>query len=112
LTPPHGPNSIRFGQPCVTCSLFAVTAAYGHTWTTSNEFDETITAHVPQKTTVWLEDAPEMIRYTGNFTLTVGNTTIHLTGVYFDSPDKDGNGNWTLMSQSVNGGPVHATPVQ
>jgi len=50
-----------------------------------------------------------MIRYTGNFTLTVGNTTINLTGVYFDSPDPDGNGNWTLMSQSTHGGPIHAT---
>ena len=50
-----------------------------------------------------------MIRYTGNFTLTVGNTTINLTGGYFDSPDPDGNGNWTLMSQSTHGGPIHAT---
>jgi hypothetical protein len=88
---------------------YSITAAYGHTWTTSHEFEETETAHVPPKTTVWLDDAPEMIRYTGNFTLTVGNTTIHLTGVYFDSPDPDGNGNWTLMSQSVNRGPIHAT---
>ena len=31
-----------------------------------------------------------MIRDTGNFTITKGNTTYHLNDVYFDSPDPSG----------------------
>ena len=68
-----------------------------------------MTAIVPPKTKVWLDDAPQMLRDTGNFTITLGNTTINVTDVYFDSPDPDGNGNWTLMSQSIDGGPIHRT---
>jgi hypothetical protein len=86
-----------------------ISATYGHTWTTSHEFDESMTATVPPKTKVGLDDAPQMLRDTGNFTITLGNTTIHITDVYFDSPDPDGNGNWTLMSQSFDGGPIHRT---
>ena len=41
-----------------------------------------------------------MIRDTGNFQIVIGNTTINVIHVYFDSPDPSGNGNWTLMSQS------------
>jgi hypothetical protein len=73
----------------------SISATYGHTWTTSHEFDESMTATVPPKTKVRLDDAPQMLRDTGNFTITLGNTTIHVTDVYFDSPDPDGNGNWT-----------------
>ena len=87
----------------------SISAIYGYTWTTSHEFDESMTATVPPKTKVWLDDAPQMLRDTGNFTITLGNTTIHVTHVYFDSPDPDGNGNWTLMSQSIDGGPIHRT---
>jgi hypothetical protein len=87
----------------------SLTATYHHEWTTSHEFEESMDAHVPAMTKVWLDDAPQMTRDTGNFTITVGNTTINLAGVYFDSPDPDGNGNWTLMSQSTHGGPIHAT---
>jgi hypothetical protein len=87
----------------------SISATYGHTWTTSHEFDESMTATVPPKTKVCLDDAPQMLRDTGNFTITLGNTTIHVTHVYFDSPDPDGNGNWTLMSQSIDGSPIHRT---
>lgn len=87
----------------------SLTATYHHEWTTSHEFEESMDAHVPAMTKVWLEDAPQMIRDTGNFTITVGKTTINLTAVYFDSPDPDGNGNWTLMSQSIGGSPIHRT---
>jgi hypothetical protein len=87
----------------------SVTATYHHEWTTSHEFEESMDAHVPAMTKVWLDDAPQMFHDTGNFTITVGNTTINLSNVYFDTPNPNGNGNWTLMSQSLNGGPIHRT---
>ena len=87
----------------------SLTATYHHEWTTGHEFEESMDAHVPPMTKVWLDDAPQMTRDTGNTTITVGNTTINLTGVYFDSPAPTFNGNWILMSQSINGGPIHRT---
>jgi hypothetical protein len=87
----------------------SISASYNHEWTTSHEFDESMNAHVPAMTKVWLEDAPQMIRDTGNFQIVIGNTTINVIHVYFDSPDPSGNGNWTLMSQSLTGGPIHKT---
>jgi hypothetical protein len=87
----------------------SITATYSHGWITSHEYEQSMTADVPPKTKVWLDDALQMTRDTGNFTITIGNTTINLTGVYFDSPAPTFNGNWTLMSQSINGGPIHRT---
>jgi len=87
----------------------SLTATYHHEWTTGHEFEESMDAHVPPMTKVWLDDAPQMTRDTGNTTITAGNTTINLTGVYFDSPAPTFNGNWILMSQSINGGPIHRT---
>jgi hypothetical protein len=35
----------------------------------------------------WIDAVEPLYRDTGNFTVTLGNTTWNLTGVYFDSPD-------------------------
>jgi hypothetical protein len=87
----------------------SISATYNHEMTTSHDFDESMVAHVPPMTKVWLLDSPPMIRDTGNVSIAVGNTAINCLGVYFDSPDPNGSGNWTLMSQPLAGGPIHAT---
>jgi hypothetical protein len=86
----------------------SISAKYGHTWTNTHEFDEQMVAHVPPGVTVWLDDAPQMIRDTGNFHITIGDTTVNLNNVYFDSPDPSGAGNWSLESKP----PGAATPVK
>ena len=47
---------------------------------------------VPPGWEVWLTDSPPMFRDTGDFSITLGNTTWRLHDVYFDSPNPDGNG--------------------
>lgn len=67
----------------------SVTATYGHTWTNSVTFEETSSAVIRPNHKVWSEMVEPTLRYTGDFTLTVGNTTFRLVGVHFDVPDKN-----------------------
>jgi hypothetical protein len=89
----------------------SVALNYQHQVTATKDDKESITVHVDPEYKVWLENSPAMIRDTGNFTITLGNTTYHLNGVHFDSPDPSGNGEWTLCAQSLSGGAVERTPL-
>ncbi|WP_427016799.1 hypothetical protein ACQCSX_19155 [Pseudarthrobacter sp. P1] len=73
-----------------------ISAQYNHEWTKQHTFSESVEADVPPFGSVWLSASEPMIRDTGNFTITMGNTTWHLKDVYFDSPDASGHGSWTL----------------
>jgi hypothetical protein len=64
-----------------------VTAKYEHTWDHEYKFTQTEHADVPPHTHVWYTHVAPMLRDTGDFTVTLGNTTWNLTGVYFDHPD-------------------------
>ena len=90
----------------------SISTTYHHVWTTSHEFDESMTATVPPKTKVWLDDAPPMLRDTGNFTITPGQHHDQPHRRLLRQPNPNGNGNWTLMSQSIDGGPIHRTVLQ
>lgn len=87
----------------------SISATYQHQWTVSHLDKESVTVHVDPQYKVWLENAPAMIRDTGNFTVTMGNTTYQLNDVHFDSPDPDGNGEWTLAAQNLAGGAISRT---
>ncbi len=67
-----------------------ITAAYGHTWSQGHSFATGVSNIVPAGYYGQITAIAPMIRDTGNFTITVGNTTINLLGVYFDSPNRDG----------------------
>jgi hypothetical protein len=64
-----------------------VTAKYEHTWDHEYKFTQTEHADVPPHTHVWYTHKAPMLRDTGDFTVTLGNTRWNLTGVYFDHPD-------------------------
>ena len=64
-----------------------VTATYEHEWTHEHKFGQSVELKVPPHSTAWFTHEAPTIRDTGNFTVTLGNTTWHLTGVYFDTPD-------------------------
>jgi hypothetical protein len=67
-----------------------VSAKYGHEWTQEHTFgqaDAPLQVDCPAHHKCWIEAVAPMYRDTGNFTITLGNTTWNLTGVYFDSPD-------------------------
>jgi hypothetical protein len=67
-----------------------VTAAYGHSWSTSHAFETGVSHPVPAGYYGEITAIAPMIRDTGNFTIKIGNTTINLTGVYFDTADPNG----------------------
>jgi hypothetical protein len=64
-----------------------VTAKYEHEWTHEHEFSQSFDVKVPPHSKVWFTHQAPTLRDTGDFTVTLGNTTWNLTGVYFDTPD-------------------------
>ena len=68
----------------------SITATYGHTWSVGHAFDVSSSHPVPAGYYGEITGVAPMIRDTGNFTITIGNTTFHLNGVYFDTPDVTG----------------------
>ena len=68
----------------------SVTAKYGHTWGESHTFTTGVSNTVPAGYYGEITAIAPMVRDTGNFTITMGDTTWNLTGVYFDTPNPDG----------------------
>jgi len=68
----------------------SVTGTYGHTWSTGHSFTTGVTNTVPAGYFGEITAIAPMRRDTGDFTITLGNTTWNLNGVYFDSPNPDG----------------------
>ena len=68
----------------------SVTGSYGHTWSTGHSFSTGVSNTVPAGYFGEITAIAPMIRDTGNFTISIGNTTINLNGVYFDTPNPDG----------------------
>ena len=68
----------------------SVTAKYGHTWGESHTFTTGVSNTVPAGYYGEITAIAPMVRDTGNFTITMGDTTWNLTGVYFDAPNQDG----------------------
>jgi cell division protein ZapA (FtsZ GTPase activity inhibitor) len=65
----------------------SIGATYGHSLAETKTFEESSEATVRPGYKVWSEMMEPIIRDTGNFKLTVGNTTFNLIGVHFDTPD-------------------------
>ena len=68
----------------------SIKAAYGHIWSHGNGFAAKSTDPVEPHTYGEIDGISPMIRDTGNFTISMGNTTYHLNNVYFDTPDASG----------------------
>jgi len=73
-----------------------VSAQYSHTWEQSHTFEQSVSVNCAAYSRCWVSAVQPMFRDTGNFTLTLGNTTWNLPGVYFDSPDPNGNGTYRV----------------
>ena len=65
----------------------AVTKTYSTSVTDSRTETNQLTFTVPAGYYFWLESRAAVLRYTGEFTLRMGNSTITLSGVYYDVPD-------------------------
>jgi hypothetical protein len=69
-------------------------ASYTHTFLESHEFSWTRELLTDPYTKSWLQVAPPIIEFTGDFTVTAGKTTWILRDVVFTTPDKDGVAHW------------------
>lgn len=65
------------------------TAKWNKEWNSSTTVTDKTTFQIPPGKKVWAEASFPMTRDTGDFTVSVGNTTWHLRGVYFDHPTSD-----------------------
>lgn len=88
----------------------SVTAAYGHTWSEGHGFAAKSSDPVDPHTYGEIDGIAPMIRDTGNFTLTMGNTTYHLNGVYFDSPDPQGGEGFEYHTHKLTQAQIDSLP--
>jgi RTX calcium-binding nonapeptide repeat (4 copies) len=79
----------------------SVELKYGHEWTTEHKFSEEEELDIEPGHIGWVTDEPPIIRDTGDYTLSLGNTTWNLRGVYFDSPDPTGSGIFAKDSRKL-----------
>jgi hypothetical protein len=75
-----------------------IAAQYSEDWTTTETVKRVFDIQVAPGHVATIYSEHPMIRYTGDFTLTMGNTTWNLEGVYFDLPDPSGTRStiWTV----------------
>ncbi len=83
-----------------------LTGKYQHEWTESHHFSQEVTIPVKTGYKAWLAGTNPVIRDTGDFTVTMGNTTWQLRGVYFDSPDPSGKSDWHIFEEPITGGKI------
>jgi hypothetical protein len=70
----------------------AVTVKYEHEWTEEHTFEQDLELTCPARTLCWVNATTPLLRTTGDFVLTVGNTKWVMSGVVVDTPDPDGVG--------------------
>ena len=76
-----------------------ISATYGHTWTLTHTFTQTINVKVPPRYESQIFAAQPVYRVYGDFTLEMGNTIWHLTDVYFDTPNPNGQGAYYITEK-------------
>jgi Ca2+-binding RTX toxin-like protein len=93
--------SLKAGAKILDVVEVSITAKYSHEWTREHTFEQRVTVNCKAHTKCWIMGTAPMLRDTGDFRLTLGNTTWNLPGVYFDSPDPNGNGAYEVDSQPL-----------
>jgi hypothetical protein len=83
---------------------FAVSTKYGHEWIDEYTYKQRIPVPIEPGHVGWVVHATPVVRFTGDFTLTVGNTSFTLTGVYFDHPDKGRAGAYFVKTRDLKPG--------
>jgi hypothetical protein len=85
-----------------------ITASYKHEWSTSHTVKDSVTFTIRPGYTGWVTGAPNYYRDYVDFSITMGNTTWHLPGVYFDVPVTTAGSSvhWATWTQKIGGGPV------
>jgi hypothetical protein len=79
----------------------AVTAEASETWTNTYTFSQAIEVTAQPGEKVSIESRDPVKRVTGDFVLTMRNTTWNLYDVNFDSPDADRRGEYNAISTPI-----------
>ncbi|GGL97488.1 hypothetical protein [Nakamurella endophytica] len=79
----------------------SVNAKYGKTWVSEYEFTDETTLTLQPHTFYWPVSVDPMTRYTGDFTITMGNTTWHLTNVYLQTANPNGHASVTWKERPI-----------
>ena len=74
----------------------AINGKYGREWTKSHTFTQTLNIKVPPHSRVDVTASQPIIRTYGDFVVRIGNSTITLKDVYFDSPDTSRVGQYRI----------------
>jgi hypothetical protein len=74
---------------------------YDRSWTDEHSFTSSVKLHVPAGHIAWIEATAPVIRDTGDFSLELANTTWSLPGVYFDSPNPSGAGEFRAFDEKL-----------
>ena len=90
--------SIAFLDKLVNAEL---TQAYGHTWTQTHTFSQSIGVSVPPGYRSGVEATQPLSRAYGDFTITFGNTTLTLKDVYFDTPNPAGVSDYHVIYEQL-----------
>ena len=68
-----------------------ISASYGQTATTTHTFSQAVQVAAQPGETVYIFTATPVLRYSGTWTVTLGNTTFTLPDTYIDQPNPKGN---------------------
>jgi hypothetical protein len=71
----------------------AINTKYGRTWVKDHTFTDETNLTLSPHMFYWPVSSDPLTRYTGTFTITMGNTTLNLPDVHFDTPNPDGHFN-------------------
>jgi hypothetical protein len=84
--------AVKLGTKLFDAVDVSIQAHYDHEWTKEHTVTEAIEWEVPPHTRLYFAAVDPVIRDTGTFKITLGNTTWTLPDVYFDSPDLSSGG--------------------
>jgi hypothetical protein len=93
--------STKLGLKIAKVVNIEVEVRYGHEWTQEDEYTSAVHLSCGPHRACWIEAEDPLLRTTGNFTMTLGNVTWNLDGIYFDSPDPGGRGFFDVTDCSL-----------
>lgn len=78
-----------------------VSTTYGYSWTDSVSRGQTLHLEFDPYTLNWVDSTNPVIRYTGDFTVKLGNTTWKITGATYEVPDPTRSPSYVMQSRAM-----------
>lgn len=78
-----------------------VSTTYGYSWTDSVSRGQTLHVEFDPYTLNWVDSTNPVVRYTGDFTVKLGNTTWKITGATYEVPDPTRSPGYVMQSRPM-----------